>query len=77
MKSPAVLSALKTQKRSQHAEPPDLPAQELVKRQQPVRHKFLPWLSCRWPQPIQPFLFFRRKLIEPTNPQQGELNHEA
>lgn len=77
MKSPAVLSALKTQKRSQHTKTADLPPSDKVNPHLSTRRKFMPWLSCRWPQPVQTFLLFRGKLIEPINPKQGELNHEA
>lgn len=68
MKSPAVLSALKAQKRSRPKDPPDLPETDQAN---PSRK------HVRWPRFHESFLLIRGFLSPPTDSQQGELNHEA
>ena len=72
MKSPAVLSALKAQKRTKPKESLDLPkADQTTSAGHPAR------THVRWPRFHESFLLIRGFLIPPTDPQEGELNHEA
>ena len=72
MKSPAVFSALKAQKKSKSNLSKDLP--EMSEGSESVS---LADRRFGWPKLRNSFLLIRGKLFPPTNPNKGELNHEA
>lgn len=72
MKSPAVLAALKAMKKRKPQDPHDLPeGDSQVDSERVVAQR------VGWPRLRKSFLLIRGKLFPPTNPEKGELNHEA